>query len=213
MRQTNVSWVVLGFVMIFADEAWAKAALDAPAMLSLPNITAAGQRINTNYRATADKAVGNVAFMLDPLRLGEVLEAYLSGTPLAPRPFMTEIQRQRFGGILDDFRDRTGLDFDGHDTIRNYMVTPDYMEALWANQHRANLEHPDLGIAIIMALSCSYAVANHMANFGYRQILSDAIRAQMTVGYTVFYSGTFVIVVTNNFYDDMRYVLNANPPA
>jgi|GEM_PF-2587362 len=207
--------------MIFADEAWATAALDAPPMLALPTVTQAGNRINTNYRATADRAVSNVAFMMDPLRLGDVLEAYLDEdmTPIDPRPIMTTGIRGRFTRVVDQFRDRTGVPFNGsangHAQIRNMLIAPDFMEGLWFNQHAAgqnpNWAHPNLGLAIVIGLSCEYAAANHMAMQGYRLMLGE-IPELMTVGYTVFISGTFVIFVTNNFYADMQFVLNANPP-
>ncbi|MCL2556791.1 MAG: hypothetical protein FWE03_07260 [Firmicutes bacterium] len=183
-------------------------------MLFTPGITGNTMHLSRNL-ATARQYVDNIAFFAEPVRIEEILVAYLNGDPIAPRPFLNSVQRLRATQIRSAFFLRTGVEFDivnrpafGPRTY--YWVNPDMERSLWfRNLQATETQITNLDFFTMLAFSCVSAAENYIKAEGYWAEFTPAVGEYLRrTGYKVFRDGTFVFLLSDNMYNDLRFVLD-----
>ena len=153
-------------------------------------------------------AVSNVAFFGEPIRLQNILEAYLlenytdeNVTAIDPRPYLSVAQRSRLAIVRAAFAvNAPTLTGGAGSFVRDEWLNPDLSFSMWQRQQGTGQTAPATHFLLIMKFSTIEAVNANMADDGYRSMVGPAFANHLatTQGYDVFVFETFIFMVTHN---------------
>jgi|GEM_PF-1740045 len=195
-RYLDARFVIMGYVVIVANEAWADALVGGAAMRFVMGIS--GTQIQTSMHARAARRhVGNVAFFGEPVGLEEMIEAYLEGNPVQLNAFLSQEQRDAAMTTRNRIYDEAGFN----------------LTHVWASPEMEIFEYRVIAtmyvrIIIIFNFSNAEIAQNFYTRAGFWNefSLTDMVTALMG-GTRAYLHGSRVMLISDNVVWDVERII------